>query len=101
MGRPVGYSCFGEIPLTNKRFDLYWLVVSTQYQRNGLATQLLKETEQQIKAQGANKLYIETSSLPGYSSARNFYAKHDYKEAARLVDFYKSGDDRITYCKPL
>jgi hypothetical protein len=42
---------------------------------------------------------IETSSQPRYEPTRQFYLRLDYREVARVPDFYKPGDDRIIYAK--
>jgi hypothetical protein len=42
---------------------------------------------------------LETSSQGGYERTRRFYDQAGYVEEARLRDFYKPGDDRITYVK--
>jgi hypothetical protein len=46
-------------------------------------------------------ILIETSSQPKYEKTRLFYTRLDYKEVARIPDFYRKGDDRITYVKYL
>lgn len=98
---PVAFCCYGEIPLTFHRFDVYWLVVSPHYQRRGFASQLLSVSEQDILKLGGSKCYIETSGLSGYAAARALYTRHGYEQVACLKDYYKLGDDRIIYYKPL
>jgi hypothetical protein len=46
-------------------------------------------------------ILIETSSQPKYEKTRRFYTGLDYKEVSRIPDFYRKGDDRITYVKYL
>jgi hypothetical protein len=42
---------------------------------------------------------LETSSQGGYSRTRSFYEKAGYLLESRIRDFYKPGDDRLTYVK--
>ena len=50
---------------------------------------------------GGRAIYVETSSTEVYSPARSFYLNQGYKEVSRLKDFYRPGDDRITFLKQL
>lgn len=97
----AAYSCYGEICLTNKRFDLYWIAVAKKYQKQNLASMVLAETEKQIKELGGVKLYAETSSLDFYIPARNFYLKSGFKQVAQMKDFYKDQDDKVVFCKDI
>ncbi len=97
--RIVGYTCFSEIPLTNKRYDLYWIAVAKDQQGKGLSSQLIHMTEQKVKEEGGKALYAETSGTSDYEAARHFYFKVGYTEVARLKDFYRDGDDKVIYGK--
>ena len=44
---------------------------------------------------------VETSSLLHLDKARNFYLKQGYDQEARIREFYKAGDDKITFRKAL
>lgn len=100
-GNPIAYSCYGEIPLTDKRFDLYWIVVDPACQGQGLAARLIEETSARIAALGGSLLYAETSGTEAYSPARKFYAKHGFAEAARFPHFYRENDDKIVFVKKI
>ncbi len=100
-GNLAGYTCYGRIPMTDARYDLYWIVVDTSAQRCGLATQLLERTEAATRAQGGKILYAETSSRDCYAPAIAFYDKHGFSELARIKDFYKEGDDKVMLGKTL
>lgn len=94
-----GYSCFGRIPLTDERYDLYWLVTPPAHQRKGIAALLLEHTERAVKALGGKAIYAETSSREHYIPAQRFYEKNGFTLSARVLDFYKSGDDKLLYSK--
>jgi ribosomal protein S18 acetylase RimI-like enzyme len=97
--RISGFISFGPIPLTERRYDLYWIVVAPAIGRRGIGTQLMAAMENELKTSGSGHIYIDTSSTEGYAKARAFYEKTGYHVAAHLKDFYREGDDRILYLK--
>lgn len=99
--KPCGFICFGDVPLTDGCYDLYWIVCDPGLQNNGIGTNLLNRLEEILKTRGARKLFAETSSQEIYSSAHNFYKKRGFNLAARIPDFYKIGDDKLIYVKTL
>lgn len=97
----VGFICYGEIPMTDRRFDLYWVAVDPAWGRQGIGRLLLAQMEDELAAQGPARVYVDTSSTPGYDSARGFYEKNGYLAASVLHDFYRDGDDKVVYLKEL
>lgn len=97
----VGFICYGEIPMTDRRFDLYWVAVDPALGRQGIGRQLLAQMEAELGAQGPARVYVDTSSTPGYDSARGFYEKNGYQVACVFHDFYRGGDNKVVYLKEL
>jgi len=95
----VGYACFGPTPLTENVWDLYWLAVDPSQQRRGAGRALLQAIEQEIVAEHARMLLIETSGTAAYQAARRFYESHGYRYEAVIHDFYAVGDDLIIFAK--
>lgn len=100
-GYGYGYTCFGPVPCTADSFDLYWVVVDSSFQGQGIGKRLLIRTEQMIKEIGGSRVYAETSSRAQYRPTRSFYRHAGFHRAARLKDFYAPGDDKVIYCKAL
>lgn len=100
-GETIGYSCYGEIPGTEKRYDLYWIAVENRYRGTGIGKQLLIQTEEAIRNNEGKIIYIETSTLEKYLPTRKFYVKNGYKEDAILEDYYKDGDGKLLLSKRL
>ena len=97
----VGFICYGEIPMTDRRFDMYWVAVAPDLGRQGVGRMLLARMEGELAGQGPAKVYVDTSSTPGYDPARAFYEKNGYRVACVLHDFYRDGDDKVIYFKEL
>lgn len=97
----AGYTCFGRIPLTDERYDLYWIVTDKRFQQQGIAAALMQRTESAIKSLGGKAIYAETSSRAIYAPAQRFYMKSGFELAATVRDFYHDGDDKLLYCKLL
>lgn len=100
-GQLLGYSCFGRIPLTDERYDLYWIVTDTDAQQKGIAGELMQRTQQAIRSRGGKAIYAETSSRTIYTPAQRFYVKQGFTLAAEVKDFYRKGDDKLLYCRRL
>lgn len=97
----IGYVCFGEAPLTTGTYDLYWIAVDTKHHRGGHGKKLIEFAEREIGKRGGRMLLIETSSQEMYGGTIRFYEGTGYEMAARIKDFYKSGDDKLVFCKRL
>jgi ribosomal protein S18 acetylase RimI-like enzyme len=100
-GRVVGYLSYGPTPLTEGTYDLYWMAVASGQQGRGHGRELVNWLEEEVRAAGGRMILIETSSQPKYEKTRRFYTGLNYQEVSRIPDFYRKGDDRITYVKYL
>ncbi|CAN5254316.1 hypothetical protein BH24PSE2_BH24PSE2_07890 [soil metagenome] len=97
----AGYVCYGAIAGTLASYDLYWIVVSPQFQKQGLGRALLSKAEQAIWRTGGRRVYVETSSRDQYAGTRAFYSSSGYKAQAVLEEFYAPGDHKMIFVKRL
>lgn len=97
--RVAGYLTWGPTPLAEDAYDLYWMAVSPAEQGKGHGKALVRWLEAEVLKIGGRMIIIETSSQPKYHPTRQFYIDLDYKEVARIPDYYKAGDDRVIYAK--
>jgi ribosomal protein S18 acetylase RimI-like enzyme len=100
-GLPIGWSCHGRVPLTDGTYDLYWIAVHPEYQRQRVGRILLAEIERQLGQANARWLLAETSSTALYEKTRGFYEKTGFTIVGNVPDFYRPQDGRITYGKRL
>jgi GNAT superfamily N-acetyltransferase len=98
-GGPAGFVYFGPAPMTDRTWELWWIIVSKTRQGKGLGGRLLDFVEQTVHREGGRLLLIETSSLPHYEPTRRFYLKRGYVVTARVPDFYADGDDKVIFAK--
>jgi ribosomal protein S18 acetylase RimI-like enzyme len=98
-GRAAGYILYGPVPLTEGNFDIYWIATDPAVQGRGFGRRLMEHAEGDARARGGRLICLETSSQGGYQRTRRFYEQAGYVEESRIRDFYRPGDDRITYVK--
>jgi ribosomal protein S18 acetylase RimI-like enzyme len=97
----IGWVCWGPVPCTLGSYDIYWLGVAPECQGQGLGKKLMDFAEQRIRDAGGRLFIVETSGRESYLPTRTFYEHLGYTPAARVKDFYASGDDKIIYTKPV
>lgn len=98
-GRVAGWMSWGPTPMTEGTYDLYWIAVDPQVQGQGLGKVLVRWLEDRVRQERGRLILVETASQASYEPTRQFYMKQDYRETARVADYYKPGDDRIIYAK--
>ena len=87
--------------LTDGTYNLLAIGVSQDYQRKGIASELMKFIEQLLKRKDGRILIVETSSDVAQNSARKFYQKSGYSQEAVIRDFWKEGEDKVVFWKKL
>jgi ribosomal protein S18 acetylase RimI-like enzyme len=97
----VGFACWGPTPGTVATSDLYWIVVERARQGAGVGSQLLKEVERLLTADGRRLVVVETSSRRDYAPTRGFYEARGYTRTATIPEYYAPGDDLVIYTKDL
>jgi len=97
----VGYICYGQAPLTEGTWDIYWLAVAGEKQSRGVGGALTAFAEGEIRKGGGRLAIVETSSKPEYEKTRRFYHRHGYEVVCRIADFYAPGDDKVIFQKRL
>lgn len=95
----IGYICYGPTPMTRGTYDLYWVAVDPDFQKQGVGSTLLEFLEEVVKREGGRLILADTSTLPHYEKTQRFYLKNGFQEVARVPDYYHPGNDRITFCK--
>lgn len=100
-GKIVGFTYFAPAPMTDRTWDLWWIVVTKEIQARGIGGELLRFAESTARAQNGRLMMIPTSSLPSYDLTRRFYLKNGYEVAGILKDYYADGHDQYLFSKRL
>ena len=97
--RVLGYVCVGLRALTDRVYDLYWIVVDPALHRQGVGRKLIEKAEQIVREKNGRILVIETSGTEKYAGTRAFYESCGYLREATLRDLYADNDDLCIYTK--
>ena len=99
-GNLSGFLIWGRTPMTEKGYDIYWIAVDPILQGRGFGKRLMARVEDAAREETDGCiLRLETSGREEYSRQRHFYGSCGFIEAGRIRDFYRLGDDLVTYVK--
>ena len=98
-GETVGFVYFAPTAMTDRTWELWWIVVAPDRQGGGYGGRMLQEVEAEVRRVSGRILLIETSSTALYEPTRGFYDKHGYTSVAEIPDFYADGDGKVIYSK--
>ena len=62
---------------------------------------MMSYIESELKAKGMSILIVDTSGTEEFTQTRKFYENLNYTKEAVIRDFWKEGDDKVTYWKEL
>jgi ribosomal protein S18 acetylase RimI-like enzyme len=93
----IGY-CVPE-KLTDGTYNVLAIGVSKDFQRQGIAREMMGFIEQFLKKSDGRILIVETSTDDAQIGARNFYENIGYTHIATIKDFWKDGEDKIIFWK--
>lgn len=97
----VGF-CWGvSEKLTDGTWNMLSIAVDPSHQATGVGTALVFQFEAIVRERGARIIIVDTSSLPEFEHARQFYLKNEYTQEARVRDFWNQGNDKIIFWKQL
>ena len=97
----LGYACYGPVPATNGRYELYWIAVRPDLQRARLGAQLQRASEEAVSAMGGRYMVAETSTRAEYGPAHRFYLAQGYSQLAEIPDWHDEGDGLALFGKRL
>ena len=100
-GRVCGYVCYGRVPLSDGVYGVSWIAVEPKLQGRGTGRALLAAVESEVARLGGRTIVIETGGKPSYATTRAFYEAAGYAEIARLPDYFRLGDDKVFYARPI
>lgn len=100
-GLPVGVAFLAPEKMTHGTWNLYWIAVAPEHQRQGRGKAILNHVEMWLRNEGQRILLVETAGVQDFDYVRKFYADNGFEAEARIRDFYESGVDKVVFRKPL
>jgi len=97
--KTIGWVCFGPTPCTVGTFDIYWLAVAPENQKQGIGTSLVNYAIEAIKSRHGRLITIDTSGSQRYLSTQRFYETLGFRKEACIKDFYAPDDAKIIYIR--
>mmetsp|Transcript_99323 Transcript_99323/g.138015 ORF Transcript_99323/g.138015 Transcript_99323/m.138015 type:complete len:158 (-) Transcript_99323:39-512(-) len=82
-------------------FNMFFLGVLPEFQRQGHGKVLLQHVEEFARSQGARCLLVDTSPDEALKPARDFYEKSGFSCRAEVPDMFGEGQPGVQYVKDL
>ena len=98
---PVGVAHLAPEKMTNGTWNLLFIAVHPDHQRQGRGKSILKHVQQWLRSNGERILLVETAGLDSFDYVRSFYVGDGFENEARVRDFYDVGVDKIIFRKSL
>ncbi len=99
--QPIGIGFCGPEKLTEGTYNLYAIGVRSDIQAKGIGSHMMSFIEKHLKELGHRILIVDTSGTEEFRLTRKFYEKLGYHKEAVIRDFWKDGDDKVTFWKRL
>ena len=71
----IGYICYGPTPMTQGTFDLYWIAVDSEFQKQGVGSKLLVFLDEAVRTRGGRMILADTSTIPHYEKTQEILSK--------------------------
>ncbi len=101
QGEAVGVAYCAPEPVAGGTWNLLMLWIRADRHGRGFGRSLVAHFEAELRARHARLLVVETSSLPAFATARDFYARTGFVHEATIRNFFAAGDDKLVFTKPL
>ena len=98
---PVGVAYLAPEKMTHGTWNLYWIAVHPEQQRQGRGQAILNHIQQWLRGQRVRILLVETAGTDDFDYVRQFYAESGFEQEARIRDFYDDGVDKVIFRKSL
>ena len=100
-GIPVGVAYLAPEKMTHGTWNLYWIAVHPDHQKQGRGKAILQHVENWLTQKGQRILLVETAGIDDFDYVRNFYAAYGFEKETNIRDFYEAGVDKVVFRKSL
>lgn len=98
---PVGVAYLAPEKMTYGTWNLYWIAVHPDHQRQGRGKAMLDYVQTWLTEKRQRMLLVETAGVDDFDYVRKFYANNGFEIEARIRDFYNAGVDKVIFRKSL
>ena len=98
---PVGVAYMAPEKMTHGTWNLYWIAVHPDRQRQGRGKAILNHIQQWLIDRGERILLVETAGTDDFDYVRKFYTDNGFANEAQIRDFYDIGVDKIVFRKSI
>ncbi len=98
---PIAIGFCAPEQLTEGTYNLYAIGVKSDMQGKGIGSEMMTYLENLLREKGHRILIVDTSGTEAFAMTRRFYEKLNYHQEAVIRDFWKEGDDKVTFWKKL
>jgi ribosomal protein S18 acetylase RimI-like enzyme len=88
----AGFLLFTENTLAHNVFELLWIVVAKEFQKNGIGSALMEKFIEEVKKRDGRLIILHTSEH--YLKAKRLYEKFGFRCEGIIRDFYNIGDSK-------
>ena len=100
-GVPVGVAFMAQEKMTHGTWNLYWIAIAPERQRQGRGKAMLEYVQNWLIERGQRILLVETAGVDDFDYVRRFYSDNGFETEARIRDFYEAGVDKVVFRKSL
>lgn len=100
-GAPISLGYCEAEAMTEGTWNLLAIGVTPAHQSQGVGEAMIGYLEKSLNARAARLLLVETSSMPEFDGARDFYRRCGFAQEAQIRNFYADGEDKVVFAKPL
>ena len=100
-GIPVGVAYMAPEKMTHGTWNLYWIAISPERQRQGRGKAMLEHVQDWLIEQEQRIILVETAGVDDFDYVRKFYSDNGFETEALIRDFYEAGVDKVVFRKSL
>lgn len=98
-GKTSGFCHFGPLPITDRSWIMFWILVDPSTHSAGMGRTLVAEMERRIAQENGRLILIETSDHDDFAGARRFYERAGYELVATIPDYYTKEQGKCVFSK--
>ncbi len=100
-GLITGAVYYAPVVMTDRTWNLHWLLARPPFSVHGVAGWLLHHAEEDVRREHGRLLVVEVSARPALEGLRCLCEERLFEPGAVLPDFYADGEAQVIFRKRL